>query len=145
MQQPLRPTCQGPVPCTGEAVAVRGLSAAAGEQARLLPLEKRLRGNQDPAQTKINRQINITYFKKESTLKTRVSFYGCGCCLVAQFCLTLCKTMDCSTPGLPVPHHLPKFAQIHIHCLIDALQLSHPLTPSSPSALSFSQHQGVFE
>ena len=68
-------------------MAVRGLSAAAGEQARLLPLEKRLRGNQDPAQTKINRQINITYFKKESTLKTRVSFYGCGCCLVAQFCL----------------------------------------------------------
>ena len=22
--------------------------------------------------------------------------------------------MDCSTPGLPVPHHLPKFAQVHV-------------------------------
>ena len=25
--------------------------------------------------------------------------------------------MDCSTLGLPVPHHLPKFAQIHVHCI----------------------------
>ena len=23
--------------------------------------------------------------------------------------------MDCSMPGLPVPHHLPEFAQVHIH------------------------------
>ena len=40
--------------------------------------------------------------------------------------------MDCSTPGLPMPHHLPKFAQVHIHCISDALQPSHPLVPSSP-------------
>ena len=26
-----------------------------------------------------------------------------------------CDPMDCSTPGLPVPHHLPEFAQVHIH------------------------------
>ena len=44
--------------------------------------------------------------------------------------------MDCSTPGLCVPHHLPKFAQVHVHCLSDAIQPFHPLTPSSPSALS---------
>ena len=25
--------------------------------------------------------------------------------------------MDCSTLGLPVPHHLLKFAQIHVHCV----------------------------
>ena len=29
------------------------------------------------------------------------------CCLAAQSCPTLCDPMDCSTPGLPVPHHLP--------------------------------------
>ena len=23
--------------------------------------------------------------------------------------------MDCSTPGFPVPHHLPEFAQVHVH------------------------------
>ena len=25
--------------------------------------------------------------------------------------------MDCSMPGLPVPHHLSKFAQVHVHCI----------------------------
>jgi len=27
---------------------------------------------------------------------------------VAQSCLTLCNSMNCSTPGLPVHHQLPK-------------------------------------
>ena len=62
---------------------------------------------------------------------------SCCCCSVAQLCLTLCDSMECSTPGLRVPHHLPKFAQVHVHCLSDAIQPFHPLTPSSPSALSF--------
>ena len=34
---------------------------------------------------------------------------------VAQSCLTLCDPMDCSTPGLPVRHQLPEFAQTHVH------------------------------
>ena len=42
------------------------------------------------------------------------------CCSVAQLCLTLGDTMDCSTPGLPVPHHLLEFAQVHVHCIDDA-------------------------
>ena len=32
---------------------------------------------------------------------------------VTQLCLTLCKPMDCSTPGLPVHHQLPEFTQTH--------------------------------
>ena len=40
--------------------------------------------------------------------------------------------MDCSIRGLPVPHHLPKFAQVHVHCISDAIQPSHPMMPSSP-------------
>ena len=55
--------------------------------------------------------------------------------------LTLCDPMDCSTPGLPVPHHLLKFAQAHVHSIADIIQPSHPLMPSSPSALSLSQYQ----
>ena len=55
------------------------------------------------------------------------------CCSVAQLCLTLCDSTDCSTPGLSVPRHLPKFAQVHVHCIGDAIQLSHPLMPSSSS------------
>ena len=40
----------------------------------------------------------------------------CCCCSVAMLCLTLCDPVDCSTPGLPVLHHLsrsfPKFMSI---------------------------------
>ena len=52
--------------------------------------------------------------------------------------------MHCSMPGLPVPHSLPKFAQVHVHCIGDAVQLSYPLMPS-PSALNLFQHQGLFQ
>ena len=34
---------------------------------------------------------------------------------VAQSRPTLCDLMDCSTPGLPVHHHLPEFTQTHVH------------------------------
>ena len=64
---------------------------------------------------------------------------------VLQLCPTLFDPMDCSMPGLPVHHQLPKFAQVHVHCIGDAIQSSHPLMPSSPSALNLSQHQGLFQ
>ena len=54
---------------------------------------------------------------------------------------TPCDSMDCSTPGLP----LPEFAQVHVHYSGDAVQPSFPLTPSSPSALNLPQHQGLFQ
>ena len=38
---------------------------------------------------------------------------GGGGCSVAKLCLTLCDPMGCSTPGFPVLHYLPKFAQTH--------------------------------
>ena len=65
--------------------------------------------------------------------------------LVTQSCPTLCDPIDCSTPGLSVPHHLPEFAHVHVHCMSDAIQPSHPLRPSFPSALNLSQHQGLFQ
>ena len=48
-------------------------------------------------------------------------------------------------PGLPVPRHLPEFAQVRVHCIRDALQPSHPLTPSSHPALNLFRHQGLFQ
>ena len=68
---------------------------------------------------------------------------NCFCCSVAQLCPTLCHPMDCSTPDFPVSHYLPEFAQVH--CIGDAIQPSHPLTPSFPSALNLSQHQGLLK
>ena len=52
----------------------------------------------------------------------------------------LCDPMDCSTPGFPVLHYLPEFAQTHIHWVGDAIQPSHPLSPLSPD-INLSQHQ----
>ena len=63
---------------------------------------------------------------------------------IAQLCLTLCSLMGCNLPGFPVPHHLPKFAQVHVHGIGDTVQPSHPLMPSTPSAHNLSQHQGLF-
>ena len=37
------------------------------------------------------------------------------CCSVTQSCLTLCNPVDCSTPGLPVLHHLLESSQVQVH------------------------------
>ena len=39
---------------------------------------------------------------------------------VTQSYMTLCDPMDCSTPGLPVRHQHPEFAQTHIHPIISS-------------------------
>ena len=52
------------------------------------------------------------------------------CCFLSKLqSLTLCDPMDCSTPGFPVLHYLPEFAQTHVHWVSDAIQSSHPLPP----------------
>ena len=53
--------------------------------------------------------------------------------------------MDCCTPGFPLLHQLPEFAQIRVHWVSDAMQPSQPLSSPSPPALSLSQHQGLFQ
>ena len=50
--------------------------------------------------------------------------------------------MDCSTPGFPVLHYLPEFAQTPVHGVSDAIQPSHLLSPPSPPTLNLFQHQG---
>ena len=81
---------------------------------------------------------SLSYKKNKSSFKKKIPRivnrdYNCS---VAQSCLTFCDPMDCSRPGLPVPHHLPKFAHTHDYCISDAMQPSHPLMPSPPSALN---------
>ena len=76
-------------------------------------------------------------------LRSRIDIYT----VVAQSPshIWLCDPMNCRTPGLPVPHHLPEFAQVHVHCIGDAIQPSHPLMPFSPSALNLFQHHWLFQ
>ena len=88
-----------------------------------------------------NRPIYFLY----SASLTAVLLLTHSCCSVTKLCPTLCDLMDCSTPGLLVHHHLLEFAQVHVHSISDAVQPSHPLMPSSPPALSLSQHQGLFQ
>ena len=76
-------------------------------------------------------------FSENSALEVKFSS-------VAQSCPTLCEPMNCSTPGLPVHHQLPKFTQTHVHRVSDAIQPSHPLSrllflsPIPPSIRVFS-------
>ena len=62
----------------------------------------------------------------------------------AQSCPTLCNTMNCSTPGLPVHHQLLEFSQTQVHRVSDAIQPSHPLSSPSPPAFNLPQPSGSF-
>ena len=62
-------------------------------------------------------------------------------CSVANLCPTLCDPIDCSTPGLPVPHHFPEFTQFHVHWIHDTIEPSHSLSSPSPPAFNLSQHR----
>ena len=64
---------------------------------------------------------------------------------VTQSCPTLCNPMDYITPGFPVYHQLPEFAQIHVHRVGDTIQPFYlPLSPFPPT-FNLSQHQGLFQ
>ena len=68
-------------------------------------------------------------------------------CVNAQSCPTLCDPMDCNTPGFPILHYLPEFAQIHVHWVSDAsnhLIFCSPLLlclQSFPASGSFPMNQ----
>ena len=60
-------------------------------------------------------------------------------------CIRFFETpMNCSTPGFPVLHYLPEFAQTYVHWICDTIQPSHPLLSPSP-VLNPSQPQGIFQ
>ena len=58
------------------------------------------------------------------------------CCRVTKSYPTLCDPMDCSTPSFPLPHYLPEFAQIHVHCADGDIQ-PHSVVSFSPCPQSF--------
>ena len=74
----------------------------------------------------------------DTSVKTRECITPVQFSSVAQLCLTLCGPMNRSTPGLPVHHQLLELAQIHVHWVSDAIQLSHLLSSSSPPTINLS-------
>ena len=63
---------------------------------------------------------------------------------VTKSCWTLWVLMECSMLGFLILHHLPEFAQTHVHWVGDTIQTSHPLSPPSPD-LNLSQHHNLFQ
>ena len=60
---------------------------------------------------------------------------------ISQSCPALCNRMS----GFLVLYYQPEFSLTHGHWVDDATQPSHPLSPPSPPALNFSQHQGLLQ
>jgi len=56
----------------------------------------------------------------------------------AKSCPTLRNPVDCSMPGFSVPHHLPEFAQLHVHC--SEMALNHLMKLELSIVLSVKNH-----
>ena len=52
--------------------------------------------------------------------------------------------MNCSTPGFPVLHYLPGFAETHVYWFSDAIQPSHPSVAPFSSCLQSFPESGSF-
>ena len=92
-------------------------------------------------QEKCGRKETEEQSEQSRVLVKELSWFSCRS--VAKSCPTLCDPMDCSLPGFPSPHHLPEFAQVHVHWIGDVIQPSCPLLPTSPPAFSPFQLQGL--
>ena len=64
-----------------------------------------------------------------------------------QLFMTPCTVARQASLSLTISQssHSHSRAQVCIHCFGGTVQPSHPLMPSSPSALNLSQHQGLFQ
>ena len=93
---------------------------------------------------KLKKQTKIQlYCTNLQNISLGISHYCC--CTQSPSHVQLCDPINCSTPGFTVLYHLLKFAQVHVHCIDDATEPSHPLMTSSPSTLNLSQLQGLFQ
>ena len=67
-----------------------------------------------------------------------VFIYLVGCCgSVSKSCPTLCDSMDCTMPGIPVFHYFLNFPQTQVHWVGDAIQPSYLVAPFSSCPQSF--------
>ena len=63
-----------------------------------------------------NKAFILTFIKSPLFhIKFDAIKYCCCCCSIAKLCSTLCDPVNCNTPGFPVLHSLPEFAQTNVH------------------------------
>ena len=96
-----------------------------------------------PRETSRRSRVHHVPIPNQSS-RVRMTIFGFALVIRLLSCVWLCDPMDCSTPGFPALHYLLETAQTHVHWVGDAIQPSHPLSPSSPSAFNLSQPQGLF-
>ena len=87
--------------------------------------------------------VHAPFFSKFSPqfIKDYAKHSGCLLLFGDWVMSDLCDSMNGSTPGFPVLHCLPEFAQTDVHWH----ESSHALLPSSPPVLNLSQHQRLFQ
>ena len=61
------------------------------------------------------KELSPSVFMTKSHIHMLFESMGIQFSSVAQSCLTLCDSMECSTPGFPVRHQLLELAQTHVH------------------------------
>ena len=66
----------------------------------------------------------LKYVRRKGTLWRKRTYTNFVVVVQLLRCLTLCDPMDCDAPGLPVPHYLLEFAQVHVHWVHDAMRLT---------------------
>ena len=93
------------------------------------------------SKTKVNVFSVILYHRWSLKSKKHInmSIYSVQLSSVAQSCPTICDPMNCSTPGLPVHHHLPEFTQSHVHRRHPAISFSVIPFSSCPQSLPASK------
>ena len=97
----------------------------------------------DPGIKPVSPALAADFFTSEPSAKPSSEVFAV---IHLLSCVQIFATpMNCSTPGIPVPHYLPEYPQVHIYWISVAIQPSHPLPPSSPIAFNLSQHQGLFQ
>ena len=87
--------------------------------------------------------ISKTFKEKKNimeikSLEIRVPIRQSSCSVISDSL----QPHDCRTARLPCLSPTP---QTHVHRVGDAIQPSHPLSPSSTPAFNLPQHQGIFQ
>ena len=108
------------------------------------PLEK---GTQYPGlENSLDRETWQTTVHGVTKSRTCLSDFQIHCVLATQLCLTLCDTMDCSSPGSSVHEDSPgKNTGVGCHALLQGIfpmQGSNPDLPHCRQILYLLSHQG---
>ena len=90
--------------------------------------------------TELNIYIHIT----QCMTWILVSFL-CGCCSVAQSCLTFATPWPAARQASLSFSISQSLLKLMVHWVGDAIQPPHPLSSPSPPAFNLSQHQGLFQ